>query len=131
MAAFVQRKGITPETADLVVTDQHLTHMLRETKVVAGKSVPEDMVRKMPEVLGKPDAVLWNKDKNNLTYVFDVPDDPRKGKFAVDVNFEFKYRPGGTGTKITQQINAVKTGGMVQKDALTDTNVYEVIKGKP
>ncbi len=62
-------------------------------------------------------------------YVFNVSDDPRKGKFVVEVNYAFGYRPGGKGKNITRTINNVVSAGMAAVNDLKDTNNYHRIKG--
>ena len=127
---FVRNQGISPATADITATDKGIFHLTRQAKAQAGKALPLDAVKRMPEVLGSPSAVLWDKNKKNLSYVFDVPGDPKKGKFVVTVNFHTRARIGADGKRTIQTINNVTTGGMVSNRNLSDTNTYEVIKGK-
>ena len=88
-----------------------------------------DKIKRMPEILSRPAAVLWDKTKGGLLYVFNVSDDPRKGKFVVAVNYNLRFRPGGTGKSVTKTINNVKTAGMVSVNDLKDTNSYHRIDG--
>jgi hypothetical protein len=125
--AFLKSKGITPAKDSITVLDMHLTHMACNAKRAAGKSVPDEMLRHMPEILGNPKAVLWDKKKGNLLYAFDVPDGPKKGKFVVEVDFNIKVFSEGRRQEVVT--NSVKTGGMVGRDHLIDTNSYDVIKG--
>ena len=86
----------------------------------------------MPEILSRPSAVLWDKTKGGLLYVFyvfNVSDDPRKGKLVIAVNYNLRFRPGGTGKSVTKTINNVKTAGMVSVNDLKDTNSYYRIDG--
>ena len=98
------------------------------TKAGLSKAVPGHLIKRMPEILSRPSAVLWDKTKNNLTYVFNVSKDPRKGKFVVTVNYKFSHRPGG-GKKITQAINEVTTAGMAESSNLKEPGIYELISG--
>ena len=104
--------------------------MTRQTKEQAGKALPLRAVKRMPEVLGNASAVLWDKNKKNLSYVFDVPGNPKKGKFVVDVTFEFRSRKGEGGKLETKVINTVKTGGVVDRISLMQRDIYDVIEGE-
>ena len=86
-----------------------------------------DKIKRMPEILSRPAAVLWDKTKGGLLYVFNVSDDPRKGKFVVAVNYNFGFRPGGKGKNVVKTINNVVSAGMVELKNLKDTNLYHDI----
>ena len=125
---FLKSKGVEPVTNHITVLDKHLTHMARSAKQTAGKAVPDEMIRRMPEILGEPKAVLWDRKKGNLLYAFDVPGDPKKGKFVVKVDFNVKVFSEGKRRDVVT--NSVKTGGMVQIADLADTKTYNLVKGK-
>ena len=122
---FIRAKGIDPAVADISVTDKRLVRMVRDLKAEKGIAVPDEMIGRMPEVMAKPKAVLWDKRNRNLLYVFDVHKDPRKGKFVIKVNFDEKVSGRG---KVTT--NSVRSGGMVALRNLSDTNLFTTVKGR-
>ena len=103
-----------------------LLRMVRDAKP-ADQQLARDVIRRMPDDLRNPRAVLWDKKKENLVYVFDVPG-TRKGKYVINVEF-FQDVQRGDKT-VRRQGNFVQSSGRVQLDALTDTNAYLPVEGK-
>ena len=100
--------------------------MVRAAKRVR---LPNEMIRNLPGLIGKPRAILHDKRKRDtLLYVFDVPGDPRFGKFVIRVNINQKVRTP-TGNRTTT-VNSIRSGGMVPAPALKDRNAYDLVDGK-
>lgn len=123
-----EARGLTPPSAAIEILDKDIAHMIRDAKGDAGKAVPLDSILAMPELLESPVAVLHDLRKNNLVYVFDVEGDPRKGKLAVEIGMETKTIQQGR--RETRPMNRVKTAGLVEARVLTDTNIYELLRGE-
>ena len=129
----LREKGIEPLSAALTVRDVEVSHMLRDAKARATtrdgrpKALSEDDVRRLPEILASPKAVLFDTEDPALLYVFDAPD-PRRdfGKVVVRVGFEEKVRIDGE--RRTVATNSVRSGGLVDKLNL-DTDRYERWEG--
>lgn len=123
-------RNAEPVTAAIAIDDAALSHLVRDAKETAGKTIPLEYVRRLPELLNDPVAILWDDDKQTLLYVFDVPDDPkgRTGKIVVAVDYIRKVKqPGGKREIITE--NRVISGGVVQAVNLKESR-YELIAGK-
>ena len=132
---FLKDKQIQLKDPLIRITRKEMVHLTRDAKAAAttvdglSKAAPMDKIRRMPEILSRPAAVLWDKTKGGLLYVFNVSDDPRKGKFVVAVNYGVHVRAGTQGKKVLKTINNVKTAGMVEIKNLKDTNAYHLIDG--
>ena len=116
--------GIALKTDGIVVSDRELIHMVRSAKKAR---LPNEMIRNLPRLIGKPKAILHDKRKRDtLLYVFDVPGDPRLGKFVVRVNINQKVRTP-TGNRTTT-VNSVGSGGIVARLNLSDPAQYDIIE---
>ncbi|WP_417519242.1 hypothetical protein [Minwuia sp.] len=111
----------------MYLLDSVVQHFRRDTKRDAGIALPDAAIRRLPENMAQPKAVLWDRrteDKPALLYVFDVPGDPRLGKAVVRV--EFRERMNGQ----NRVQNSITSAGMVERRNLADTNIYELIEGR-
>jgi hypothetical protein len=126
VSQLAQREKL-PVSALITATDKEVMHMLREAK--DGKHLPVDMIRNLPNVIGSPKAVLWDKRNPALLYVFDPPGDTRKGKVVIRVNYKIKAR-GADSQRHSITTNSLRTGGLVDTSNLKDESFYEVIEGK-
>ncbi len=118
--------GIALKTDGIVVSDKELIHMIRAAKKAR---LPNKMIRDLPRLVGKPRAILHDKGKRDtLLYVFDVPGDPRLGKFVVRVNINQKVRTP-TGNR-RRTVNSVRSGGMVARRNLIDPTHYDLVDGR-
>ncbi len=121
-------RGIRPQSGAITLTQSQAGHMVREAKAEAGKAVPLDLLRRLPETLATARAVLRDRRDDALVYVFDVPGDPRLGKLIVRVDFSEVTRPPG-GKRRRIATNSIRTAGLVDSQYLDDTNFYEVLSG--
>ncbi len=122
-------KGIKPQSAAITLNQQVVMHMQRDAKVDAGKAVPLDYLRTMPQLLSRPKAVLLDKKKGNLLYIFDVAGDGRKGKLAVTMDFSRKVQ-GADRKRQKIATNDIKTAGLVDSSNLRNPAAYEILFGK-
>jgi hypothetical protein len=124
--AFVEAKGKKPGTRGIIAVDRRLVRMVRDTKK-ADQKLAREVIRRMPDDLKNPRAVLWDKKKGNLVYVFDVPG-TRKGKYVINVGFVQEVQRGDK--LVRRQGNFVSSGGAVPRRILSDTNAYELVDGR-
>lgn len=127
---LAKARNAAPQSAAIAIDDAKLAHLVRDAKLDAGKSVPLEYLQRLPELLADPVAVLWDKEKQTLLYVFDVVEDAkgRTGKFVVAVDYVRKTRQlDGTRVKVTE--NRVISAGMVDAINLRDPHFYTVIDG--
>jgi len=120
------RRNHAPTTAVITTTDRDIMHMLRDAK--DGKHLPVDMIRSLPEFIHKPTAILWDKRKPGLLYIFDMVGDDRAGKIVLRVNYKLKAR-GADNERHSLQTNSLITSGLVKLENLKDKNVYDVLEG--
>ncbi|MGI9251522.1 MAG: hypothetical protein ACR2PR_10030 [Pseudohongiellaceae bacterium] len=112
-------------TATIVIRRQIL-HAIRETKPDRQKLTDED-IKRFPDILANPEAVLYHKGQ--LVYVFSPtnPENQRKGKLIVRVNYTSDVRLDGQPRKRTTA-NSVVTAGYIPAVNL-QRKEYVVIKG--
>lgn len=119
--------GMAPESGAITIQAQAVWHMLRDAKQLRGAAVPAAQLRRLPELLANPRAIVLDQQSMALMYVFDVPDEPRLGKLVVRVNYVAKTRvPGAARQTITT--NAVLTAGLVKVEDLRG-RLYRLISG--
>jgi len=123
----LERRGHRPSTAVITVSDREIRHMGRSAK--SGRELPEATVKRLPTALQSAAAVLWDREDPALVYVMASGESDREGKVVVRVNFATKGRTADD-RRHSIQTNAVRTGGMVGRNDLTDRNRYELIRGE-
>lgn len=112
-------RGINPATPVITIDDKRIVHMmLSKSKEIA---LNMEEVKGIPGYLLNPEAVLWDKRKQNILYVVNSSTDDRKNKIVVEINYVRK----GIG-----KTNLIVTSGKVSLVMLRDRNIYDVIKGK-
>ena len=115
----LKEKGLEPVTPVITIDDKQILHItLAKTEGIA---LSTEEIKRIPEYISNPDAVLWDKQKQNILYVVSSSTDDRKNKIVVEVNYDLK----GTG-----KTNLIVTSGKVSLIMLRDRNIYEVITGK-
>jgi len=116
-------------TAAIIARDDRLKRMRRATKAQRAAALSIEDLRRLPDILNEPRAVLWDKQDPALVYVFEPldPAEQRLGKIIVRVGFTQRVRTRG----VRQQIvtNAVRSGGLVKTSDLP-SNRFEVLDGE-
>lgn len=111
------------------ISDERLRHIRRENKKgekkntrTEGKdiSIPEEDLARLPQHISSPDAVVWDKNKNNLLYIFDPLGVDKKAKIAINVEFNHKGVIS----------NNIRTGSLIELQTLKDEKSFFVIQGK-
>lgn len=125
--AALHARGVQPASGAITLSQERVRHMLRDSKSVAGRAVPLDLLRELPALLARPRAVLRERRTGNLVYVFDTSADERMGKLFVSLDFKTKSRaPGG---RVTVPTNAIRSAGLVARTDLANAGAYELIFG--
>ena len=126
-AQFLRKKGIAPDTLSVNIVDRRMVRMTRDLKKGKDIDIPEALLRDMPGTFRRRAAVLWDRKKRNLVYVFDIPNDPKKGKFIVEVSVTRRTNRGDS--MVNTRGNFVTSGGRVSRQILVDKNLYERVEG--
>lgn len=126
--AVVERRGFMPESGAITVSDAYILHQLRDVKTEAGKAPGLEDIKALPSSLAEPRAVLWDRVKGNLLYVFEPSGESRQGKFVVEVDWRQKL-PAKEGRRTRIKTNMVISSGLVPLEALQDRNRYEAVGG--
>jgi len=131
----LQRSGIVPASAGIILRQQTAFHLMRPAK---DAQIPLAMLRRLPDLLRQPKAILREIDRASgtrrrqgtvLIYVFDVPGEQRLAKIAVQVN----YTTAGLAPDRKRQTivaNNVLSGGLVTRADLANPGFYEVVAGE-
>lgn len=125
----LEARGRLPASGALTLDDKRLLRMVRAVKP-AGQAIPLAELRRMPELLAQPVAVLEQRSNGNLLYVFDPPAGPgaRSGKLVVQVDAAVSRRDP-TGAKRRMATNAIVSGGIVQPSNLKGDD-FELLTGR-
>ncbi|GGG30915.1 virion morphogenesis protein [Caldovatus sediminis] len=131
--AALAARGRPPATTAVAITAEQLRHLARDAKARAGKAIPLADLRRLPELVAAPEAVLIERRTGALLLVF-TPSDPalaRVGKLVVHLDFVAKVREGTAGgARRARLFNGVKSGGLVDPGQLRRRSEYEVIDGR-
>ncbi len=129
--AHLDANGIRPQSAAITASDHQLAHAQREAHAVDGIRIDDAAMRRLPEHLARPRAILWDKKLAQLIYLFDAPSGGTKstGKIVVFVDVPRKGRSadGAARTKIVT--NPVHTAYLMDPQALRNLGAYDVIEG--
>lgn len=121
-------RGHAPSTAAITVLDKDIAHLGRDSKKAGNRALALEDIERLPEIIGKPQAVLWDKTNPALIYAYDPAGDDRHGKVIVRVNYGVKVRDGD-GKRQEIQTNKVTTGGLVPLESLRNAGLFELIWG--
>lgn len=126
--------GIVPESAVISAIDRRLGHAQSPDHEADGIMIPHEVMRRLPEYLAAPRAILWDKRQKALVYVFDShgAKDPKKdtARMLVYVDVPLKGRDED-GKRVRILTNSIHTGYLMNPEALNDPHTFDVIQGKP
>ncbi|MEO0034833.1 MAG: hypothetical protein RLZZ501_856 [Pseudomonadota bacterium] len=128
---FLAEKGAMPQSGAITVQDNAIAHF-RSDRHVRGAIKADGTLRRppvapplsdlmrLPDLLARPERVLWDEEKRNLLYVF-TPSGPesRVGKFVLEVD----WSPKKQGPLFT---NAVVHNSLVADSDLSAGRYVEV-----
>ena len=121
--------AVLPESGAITLSDRDVIHFLRQIKQELGKAPSLDDLRGIPEALAEPQAILWDRRKKNLLYVYPASDDPRAVKLAVEINTIKKIPPQAGQPRQKVVTNTIVHASRLNIQVLSDDNVYELIGG--
>lgn len=116
---FATQKGAPPITATVTLTDDRLLRMQRDLKRRQGIDLSISSLLSMPTLLARPQAILWDKAKRNLLYVFREQESAKAGKIVVNINFKER----------NDISNSIRSASRIPVVNLLDKNQYELIEG--
>lgn len=127
--AKLEERGLAPVSREIAISDRRVRHMLpqkakRQHKAVKG--LPKAAVVSMQEHLAKPDAVVLERSRNQLLYVFELPelDSRRVGVIPVQLR-----DPDAKARKLKH--NWVQTGRQDDRKELKNATArYEILEGE-
>lgn len=115
-------RGVSPRSGAIVIKDDRLTHMTRETKRAP---IPAETIRSLPELMAKPRAILRDRRDGDLLYVLDVEGSTAR-KLVIRLDLRQKAQTPVGRARFTA--NAVRTAGDVDVARLRSSQ-YEVVTG--
>jgi SPP1 gp7 family putative phage head morphogenesis protein len=116
----------TPESGAITVTDHAIAHMLRDSK---GARAPlASVLARLPELMARPAAILWDKDKQNLVWVIEIAGQ-RGTRLVVELDRAEKSRDQ-QGNRQTITTNSIVNGQLVDVASLGDRRRYQLIDGE-
>ncbi len=124
---YLDGLGLEPQSGAITITDQALGHIWRPSK--AEVAPPDQVLRRLPELLAHPVAVLWDRDFQNLAYVVDIAGDGAT-RFVVSIDRSQRVRDETTGARKRVLTNAVINGQVVHVQSLDDRRRYDLIEGE-
>lgn len=125
----LERLGFEPQSAAIAIRDQDLLHLRVRRKAEDAKAISDLDLLRLPQLLAAPVAILHDRVKDNLVYVFDAEDIGRDGKLIVEIDFRDKTQKSSDGLRRRITINMVRSAGLVSRNTLTDNKTYELLAG--
>jgi SPP1 gp7 family putative phage head morphogenesis protein len=119
---------LIPDTGAITLGDADVIHFMRQLKQDLGKAPSMDDLKAIPEALADPQAILWDKDKQNLLYVYPASDDPRSVKLAVEID-AVKKAPAGVRPRKKLVTNTIIHASRLNPQILEDRTRYELVDG--
>lgn len=119
---------IDPQSDAITAGQNAILHAIRDAKAATGQMMPIDLIRRMPEYIASPKAVLWDIRNRTVLFVFDVDRSGQSGKLVVRVDITGKV-PQPDGSIKRERTNAFVTAGVVPTHNLADANSYVVLIG--
>lgn len=133
--ALAARK-IEPVSGAITAGGGQISHALRESKSKAitkkdglRKAMTADELTKLPQLLQQPEAILYDRQNDNILYIFTPLDPNRKGKLVVEFNRSAKV-PGSDGLRQSVLTNEFVTGGIVATVNLKERSKYDLLFGQ-
>lgn len=125
--AALRMRGIDPASAAVTLTQKSVRHLVRDAKAARNQAISTDMLKRMPDLLAAPRAILLDRRDGALLYVFDLPGDDRAGKIVVKLDYSDKARSAAGRETVTT--NSIRTAGIVDTITLRDRATYDVLDG--
>lgn len=127
------KKGIVPRNALITVKDKDIPHLegshksgktSARNRSGTDKSLPSTWLDNLPLRLSDYQAVLWDKEHQNILVVLKGDVSGKKGRAAVAIDVQDKVQR----KKVTY--NVVRSLGVIDKHNLKEASRYELLDGK-
>ena len=124
---FVQAsdRGLDVGSGAITITDKAVKHIMRDAKGALAPSL--ETMSRLPELLAKPAAILWDNDLQNLVYLVETSGDEGT-RFAVALDRAEKAKDA-VGKRVSIRTNSIFHGQVVGVDAFGDRRRYQLISG--
>lgn len=116
---FLRGRNVIPASGAITMADGDVLHMLRSAK---GNQLPPATLSRLPQILARPQAILWDKQDPGLVYVWHM-----EGNAAEKVIVKVDYRTRVAREKVTT--NSVRSGRTTNADELRNRGRYDVVEG--
>ena len=130
---WLEANGGLPSSGAVIVRGRDIVHLMRESKAARGAALPEEALLRLPELLARPLAVLWDKatagSRPSLVYVLDVDAGGRGDKAVVRLDQVVRVRDA-SGRRIRRRANRLATATLVDRNALRNRSDFELIEGE-
>lgn len=125
--ALRQRPNPIEVSASLVtITQAQLNHLRRDAKRKRGADLSEKDIEKLPDIIAKPQAVLWDKEEQGLLFLL-ATNEEKQGKVFIRVEYsrDTKLAKSAKQRMIT---NSIRSAGYVRPEDIK-VRRYEIITG--
>lgn len=129
---WLEDHDLAPSSGAIIVRGQDINHILRDAKTARPDAVPEARILALPELLARPQAILWDRGVGrrspaSLIIVLPGAEDTAE-KVVVRLGQILPLRDRD-GDRRRRRANRIATVSTVQSDALQDERSYVVIEG--
>ena len=126
--ALRQRPTPVEVSASLVTIAQaQLDHMRRETKRMRGAALSTEDIKRLPNIIAEPEAVLWDKEEQGLLFVM-AADGEKQGKVFIRVEYARDTKLANS-EKQRMITNSIRSAGYVKRYNLK-SKMYTVLMGR-
>lgn len=118
--SFLHGRGVIPASGAITIADSDVLHMLRTAK---GNRLPISALNRLPGLLARPQALLWDKQDPGLVYVWNAEGDAAE-KIIVKVDYH---------TRVARQkvtTNSVRSGRATNVAELRNRGRYDLVEGE-
>lgn len=119
--SYMTKQGVSPETATITLADDKLIQMRRDLKRARGTDLSAESLLTIPTTIARPQAVLWDKEKQTLLYVFKQSEGKAAGKMVVEINLKQK---GAADIS-----NSVRSASRIPAANLLNKGRYDLVDG--
>ena len=115
--SYLRRKGINPLNDRLVISDEIIQHILRDSKALANKGIPRDELVYAIHNINNCN-IYFDDVKNNIWYVWQGATELYK--IVFDVNYSAKIN------KQKRLINRIATAGKIRISVLNMDTLHKI-----
>lgn len=115
--SYLRRKGINPLNDRLVMSDERIQHILRDSKALANKGIPRDELVDAVHNINNCN-IYFDDVKNNIWYVWQGATEVYK--IVFDVNYSAKIN------QPKRLINRIATAGKISISVLNMDTLYKI-----